>query len=107
MSMPKGKKIACGYATVEGGGDYRMIAEVLTSQGFKMNHSSARNHFLSIMRGFAEDILRSTGLAEPTQEKVEEMARQPLFQSAVRDMFEHRLEMAKVLGELEEEGSRA
>lgn len=107
MSMPKGKKIACGYATVEGGGDYRMIAEVLTSQGFKMNHSSARNHFLSIMRGFAEDILRSTGLADPTEETVEKLARQPLFQSAVRDIFEHRLEIAKTHAELEEDAAMA
>lgn len=99
MSMPKGKKIAEGYATVEGGGDYRMIAEVMTAQGFKMNHSSARNHFLSIMRGFAEDVLRDTGLGEPTQENVEKIARQPMFQSAIRDMFEHRLEMQKLLQE--------
>lgn len=95
MSMPKGKKIAEGYATVDGGGDYRMIAEAMTAQGFKMNHSSARNWFLSVMRGFAEDFLRDTGLAEPTQENVEKIARQPMFQSAIRDMYENRMQMAR------------
>lgn len=91
MAMPRGKKMPMGYATVEGGGDYRMIAEVLTAQGFKMNHSSARNHFLSIMRGFAEDYLRETSVDVPSQERVEEIARMPSFQSAIRDIYENYL----------------
>lgn len=90
MSMPKGKKIDCGYATVEGGGDYRMIADTLTKSGFKMNHSSARNHFLAIMRGFAEDILIARGDLH-SQEDVERVARAPHFQDAIRDLYENHL----------------
>jgi hypothetical protein len=93
MSMPKGAKIKCGYATVEGGGDYRMIADVMTKKfGFKMNHSSARNHFLSVMRGLAEDFLRVSGAADVTQAAVEDLARQPMFQSAIRDVYENFLQ---------------
>lgn len=90
MSMPRGKKIDVGYATVEGGGDYRMIAETMTKHGFKMNHSSARNHLLAVMRGIAEDLLRGMAI-EPTEEEVNRIARTPLFQSAVHDLYENRL----------------
>lgn len=90
--MPKGKKIAVGYSTVaDGGGDYRMIAEEMTSMGMKMNHSSARNAFLSAMRGLAEDVLRARGFAS-TEDDVSKLARTPLFQSAVRDFYEHEME---------------
>ena len=43
MSMPKGHKSKHGYATissVEGGMDYRTIAETMTKDGHKMNHAT-------------------------------------------------------------------
>lgn len=88
MSMPLGAKIATGYATVEGGGDYRMIAEVMTAKGHKMNHSSARNWLLQVMRGFAEDLLRARDMPV-TEEEVNRIARTPMFQSAINDMYEN------------------
>lgn len=91
MSMPRGKRVECGYATVKDGGDYRMIAETLTKQGFKMNHSSARNHFISIMRGIAEDLLIARG-EDHSEEEVIRIARTPTFQAAVRDMYETHLQ---------------
>lgn len=90
MAMPKGKRISGGYSTVKDGGDYRKIAEVLTAHGYKMNHSSARNKFLAAMKSIAEDILRAGGKS-PTDEEVSELAKAPMFQSAIHDMYERHL----------------
>ena len=52
MSMPKGFKSPNGYATNKtfaGGEDYRTIALMMTKDGFKMNHATARNVFLSAL----------------------------------------------------------
>jgi hypothetical protein len=87
MSMPLGKKVLVGYATVEEGGDYRSIAEAMTAAGFRMNHSSARNHFLAVMKSIAEDILSTRGMPI-TDDDVSALARQPMFQSAIRDIYE-------------------
>jgi hypothetical protein len=55
MSMPKGMKIARGYATVvdDGGMNYRSIAERMTEAGHPMNHASARNYVLRALQKFA------------------------------------------------------
>jgi len=51
--MPTGKKFKNGYATVrENCLKYREIAEAMTDTGDKMNHSTARNIFLSAMKNF-------------------------------------------------------
>ena len=58
MSMPKGYKSDQGYATVsgEGGGmDYRTIAEIMSENGHKMNHATARNIFLQTRNEFDID----------------------------------------------------
>ena len=60
MSMPKGYKAQHGYATVNttlGGLGYREIAEKMTEEGNKMNHSTARNVFLSAMSKFAKEFI--------------------------------------------------
>ena len=57
MSMPKGYKVEHGYATVGDGLGYREIAEKMTETGDKMNHSTARNVFLSAMSKFCNGIV--------------------------------------------------
>jgi hypothetical protein len=54
MSMPKGKKVSVGYATVvdDDGANYRTISEHMTKLGQPMNHASARNHVLRIIELF-------------------------------------------------------
>ena len=49
MSMPKGHKVDNGYGTVSnlGGKSYSEISEIMTSRGHEMNHSTARNVFIS------------------------------------------------------------
>ena len=66
MSMPKGYKSSHGYATVsniQGGLGYREIAEKMTAEGDKMNHSTARNVFLAAMRKLARDLCKLYGEA--------------------------------------------
>jgi len=85
MSMPKGYKSDQGYATVsgEGGGmDYRTIAEIMTDDGHKMNHATARNIFLRAMKKLAEPLCDLYGSAEEPG-RIERMSRDPRFQSSM------------------------
>ena len=60
--MPKGTKFKSGYATVtDTGMGYREIAEVMTSEGFKMNHATARNYFLRAMEKIATPMVDVSG----------------------------------------------
>ena len=85
MAMPKGFKSDQGYATVslnEGGMGYREIAELMTESGFKMNHSTARNVFLSSMSKFARELCELYNI-EFSQENVKKIASDPRFQTGV------------------------
>jgi hypothetical protein len=85
MSMPKGYKSDKGYATVsgEGGGmDYRTIAELMTDDGHKMNHATARNIFLRAMKKLAEPLCELYGIEEESG-RMEKMTRDPRFQSSM------------------------
>lgn len=77
------------YATVfeDEGGDYRMISQAMTAVGWKMNHTSARNYVLRIMNKFAVAYAEKFDL-EPTEEKLNEISRDPRFQSAISDMLQ-------------------
>ena len=87
--MPLGFKSEHGYATVrsnEGGFGYREIAETMTDRGFKMNHSTARNVFLSTMRKFAKEICYLYGI-EANNESITKIASDPRFQSGLYDII--------------------
>lgn len=88
MSMPKGHKVNRGYATVtdDFGAGYREIAEQMTEDGFNMNHSTARNVFLSAMRKFAKEVC-SLYDEEIDQAHVEKIAADPRFQSSISDIL--------------------
>jgi len=85
MSMPKGYKSDQGYATVsgEGGGmDYRAIAELMSEEGHKMNHATARNIFLRAMKKLAQPVCELYGVdTEPA--KLDQLSRDPRFQSSM------------------------
>jgi len=89
MPMPKGFKSSHGYATnkaFEGGEDYRSIAEKMTSNGYKMNHATARNIFLSALVKIARPVHHFHGV--PSQEdNVKKTARDPRFQSGVAEIL--------------------
>ena len=87
MSMPKGHIVKGGYATVSKeyqGYDYRTISEIMTADGHKMNHATARNVFLRAMKKLAEPIHTMYG-KETSDEIVTRTAKDPRFQES---MFE-------------------
>jgi hypothetical protein len=84
MPMPKGYQSKFGYATVssqEGCFTYREIAEQMTSEGDKINHSTARNIFLRAMNKIASSVVavHNEGISE-------EMAEAPRFQEAIQEL---------------------
>ena len=82
MSMPKGYKKECGYATVTGiGMGYREIADVLTSEGHNMNHATARNYFLRGMNKLAKQV------SSHTDRDTKKIALDPRFQLAVAELL--------------------
>ena len=89
MSMPKGAKISGGYATVAGdeGENYRTIAERMTAEGHPMNHASARNWVLRVMRKFADEFAKSRNM-ELNERQINEIARSPNFQSAISSLIQ-------------------
>ena len=88
MSMPKGHKIERGYATISdlGGMDYRSIANLMTENGFKMNHATARNVFLSGMSKIAKELLQTCDRQMSTEE-IKSIAVNPTFQNAVCEII--------------------
>ena len=90
MSMPKGFKSEFGYATVKdyaGGADYRTIASEMSSQGYKMNHATARNVFLSALRKIAKPVHDLHGKPN-TYDDLQKTAKDPRFQSGVAEILE-------------------
>ena len=87
MSMPKGFKAANGYATVtdRGGLGYREIAELMSSNGYQMKHSAARNCFLQGMRKLAAPLAELYGLSS---NEVDRIALDPRFQESIADLIE-------------------
>ena len=91
MSMPKGHRSQHGYATVtsEGGLGYREIAEKMSQSGDKMNHSTARNIFLSSMRKIAKDICKLHKITVDS-EKINKIATDPRFQEGIIEIMKDR-----------------
>ena len=85
--MKKGKKFDTGYATVDDGVNYRDIADTMTEIGYKMNHSSARNYVLRVMRKFAEAITDQYGV-NMSEEGLANVARSPMFQSGIAELLQ-------------------
>jgi len=83
------KKKSSSYATVtlDEGVNYREIADMMTEIGFKMNHSSARNYVLRVMRKFADAIVDSWCLDVPEQNR-EKIVKSPQFQQAICNILQ-------------------
>jgi hypothetical protein len=89
MSMPKGFKSKTGYATASAtynGMGYREIAEEMTKQGFKMNHSTARNVFLSSMKKIAKEVCIVHG-EEISSHDMYRIVADPRFQSGICEIL--------------------
>ena len=82
-----GKK--SNYATVSNdeGVNYREISDMMTEIGFKMNHSSARNYVLRVMRKFVEALVDKWDL-EVEPDKIDVIAKSPQFQQAIYEVLQ-------------------
>jgi hypothetical protein len=91
MSMPKGYRSEHGYATVTNlsGRGYREIAEIMTDSGDKMNHSTARNVFLSAMRKLAKDVCDLHNVSTESG-KINKIATDPRFQEGIVEILKDR-----------------
>jgi hypothetical protein len=58
----------------------------MTIIGFEMNHSSARNYVLRVMRKFVSELSAANNLCM-TKEQAEALARSPKFQSVVSEIL--------------------
>lgn len=84
MSMPKGTKFKSGYATVTHQGlGYREIAEIMTAEGHKMNHATARNYFLRAMEKLATPMVKLMDNGRTA----EDLAVDPNFQDAMIEIL--------------------
>lgn len=66
--------------------DYRTIAEIMSKEGHKMNHSSVRNY---IVRGFTKIVKNMSneyGL-NYSPEKIDEIAKSPEFQHSLIEVM--------------------
>ena len=87
--MPKGFKSENGYATTKqfaGGDDYRSIAEKMTKDGYKMNHATARNVFLSALQKIAKPV-HSVNNIPLSSERLLKTAKDPRFQIGVAEIL--------------------
>jgi hypothetical protein len=77
------------YASVteSDGVNYREIADTMSEIGFKMNHSSARNYVLRVMRKFATAITRQWNI-DVDDAKIENIIKSPQFQQGICDILQ-------------------
>lgn len=89
MTLKKGAKVDRGYATVveDEGINYREIAETMSDLGFQMNHSSARNYVLRVMRKFVVAFSDQWQL-KLSESRIDEIAKSPDFQQGVADVLQ-------------------
>jgi hypothetical protein len=88
MPPLKGSKIDRGYATIgeDEGVNYRNIAKAMTDMGYTMNHSSARNYTLRVMKKMAEALVSEWNLPSDNID-FEEVAKSPIFQQGISDVL--------------------
>ena len=86
MPMPKGYKKETGYGSTKslGGLSYHQIANKMNEKNYKMNHSTARNIFVSGLIKIADE-LTSLHDKKLTKSELKKIAIDPRFQEAVAD----------------------
>ena len=83
------------YATVidEDGVNYREIAEIMTEFGYPMNHSSARNYVIRVMRHFVDAYAKEYDVPM-TDDRAFTVAKDPNFQSSMAEIL-HTIELER------------
>ena len=84
MPMPKGFKSENGYSTKKslGGKSYQEISTIMTEKGFKMNHSTARNVFVSSLEKIARDVVDLYDISAD-EKSICRISKDPRFQDAI------------------------
>ena len=84
MPMPKGHKLENGYSTSKslGGDSYQEISDKMSDQGFKMNHSTARNVFVNSLKKIAKDVTSLYDI-DCDDGELSRIAKDPRFQGAI------------------------
>lgn len=95
MALKRGMTVDRGYATVanDEGVNYREIADTMTEIGFPMNHSSARNYVLRVMRKFVGAFAEQYDI-DLTEGRIDEIAKSPGFQHGIADLL-HTVEVER------------
>ena len=88
MSMPKGFKSINGYGTTKelGGATYHQVAKTMNEKGFKMNHSTVRNIYISALMKIAREVTTLYGKS-CSEKEIKTIAVNPDFQIAVSDFM--------------------
>jgi hypothetical protein len=88
MALNRGTQVKRGYATVadDSGVNYREIADTMTELGYPMNHSSARNYVLRVMKKFAAALDEGWGLDLSPSDALE-VCKSPTFQHGIADVL--------------------
>jgi hypothetical protein len=89
MAMPKGFKAENGYGTSKkfDGKTYHQIADELNEQGFKMNHSTARNVYVNALIKIASEVTDLYNI-DMDKAKLKKIAINPEFQETIRDFMD-------------------
>lgn len=77
------------YATVSEseGVNYREIADTMSSIGYQMNHSSARNYVLRVMKKFAKSITEQWGF-KLEENELDRIIKNPQFQQGICEILQ-------------------
>tara|TARA_B100000674_G_C37823398_1_gene906947 strand:- start:471 stop:776 length:306 start_codon:yes stop_codon:yes gene_type:complete len=86
MPMPKGYKKETGYGSTKslGGMSYHQIAKEMNKKEYKMNHSTARNVFVTGLMKIAEGVATLHDV-EYSKKEIKKIAIDPRFQEAVSE----------------------
>ena len=92
MSMPKGFKSENGYGTSKslGGKTYHEISTHMKDVGYKMNHSTVRNVFISSLMKIAHEVTAVYNL-KLNDKEIKKIAIDPRFQEAVREFMSEKV----------------
>lgn len=85
--MKQGERRKYSTTTEDDGVNYRDIAETMTILGFPMNHSSARNHVVRVMKKFVAAYAIYVYGRDVSDDEMMEIAKDPTFQSGVAELL--------------------
>ena len=76
------------YSTsaLDDGVNYRNIADLMSEMGFQMNHSSARNYVLRVMKKFVEALCEKWNI-QVNEDRVKNIAQSSNFQQGMFELL--------------------